>query len=213
MSTKSTKKKKKLDQSLKNILFEIGGNNCVKVARELYNIEEEEITDDQLAEVCGIKLNIVRKILYILYDNKISVFRKVRDKKSGWFIYYWREEFAAVKELIKNKQELVLEKLLYRLDYENNNVFYICQNMVKPPKKETGKKKHSDPYNIPKNLPEFDENELICCNHLATFNEALDENFICVKCKGTLTSYDNTKVKEFLMDKVAILRQNIKNCG
>ena len=172
--------KKCLNENLIQILQEIGGEHCVDISGELYNIPDPEITDDELAEICGIKLNIVRKILYILYENKLSEFRKVRDRKSGWFIYYWHENFANVKELIKLKQEQVLEKLNARLEYEENNVFYKCENES--------------------------------CGHVATFNEASDENFKCLKCGGMLNFYENACIKEFLQEKIAILRQNIKNC-
>jgi transcription initiation factor TFIIE subunit alpha len=176
----SSQVKKSLDTQLIQILQEIGGEHCVHISGELYNIQDPEITDDELAEICGIKLNIVRKILYILYENKLSEFRKVRDRKSGWFIYYWHENFANVKELIRLKQEQVLEKLNARLEYEENNVFYKCE------------------------VPE--------CAHVATFNEASDENFKCLKCGGMLNFFENMGIKEFLQEKIAILRQNIKNC-
>ncbi|MHA1820818.1 MAG: transcription factor [Promethearchaeota archaeon] len=168
-----------LDPCLIEILREIGGEDCVNVALELKNIESDEITDEELAERSGIKLNIVRRMLYILEDNKLSIFKKVRDKKSGWFIYYWRDNFDNLRNFIREKQQLVLEKLSVRLEYEDSNVFYICEN------------------------PE--------CNQIFTFDEATDVDFKCTKCESTLTYNDNEDVKEFLRQKIAILRENIKN--
>ncbi len=207
--------KHKLDDKLTIILDEIGGESCVKVSEELHkvNLTRPEITDDELAEICGIKLNIVRKILYVLYENKLSEFRKVRDKKSGWFIYYWHENFDNIKELVKFKQEQVLEKLSYRLEYENNNVFFICHNLVEKKVTPIDQKKTSKQPKIPEPDPNPIVPEKIVCKYMATFEEAMEENFRCIKCGAAMTNYDNNPVKEFLQEKIAILRQNIKNIG
>jgi len=213
-------RKTTLDTVLQTILKEIGGEYCVKVATELYKVNQErkEITDDELAEICEIKLNIVRKILYILYDHKLSDFRKVRDKKSGWFIYFWRECFDNVRDLIRNKQEQVLEKLTYRYQYESDNVFFICDNQIPlkvkkdfyklsesngPPEKKSKKP--------PKVESEESEEKIVKCCFVTTFNEAMDSEFQCRVCGAYMNEYNNTKVKEFLKEKIAILRQNIKN--
>ena len=50
----------------------------------------EEVTDEQLAEKSGMRLNVVRKILYKLYDNRLASYRRVRDKNTGWFVYFWK---------------------------------------------------------------------------------------------------------------------------
>jgi transcription initiation factor TFIIE subunit alpha len=31
----------------------------------------------------------VRRTLYKLYSEKLAQFRRIRDKSTGWFIYYW----------------------------------------------------------------------------------------------------------------------------
>jgi transcription initiation factor TFIIE subunit alpha len=120
--------RKQLDCTLVQILSEIGGENCVKVAEELYNISKSEITDEELAEICDINKNVVRKILYILSENKLSDFRKEKEKKKNWWIYYWRDNFDNLRNFIKLKREQVLEKLSLRMEYEDNNVFHRCVN-------------------------------------------------------------------------------------
>jgi transcription initiation factor TFIIE subunit alpha len=120
--------RKQLDCVLVQILSEIGGENCVKVADELYNITSPEITDEDLAAICDINKNIVRKILYILYENKLSDFRKEKEKKKNWWIYYWRDNFDNLQTFIRLKQEQVLQKLALRMEYEESNVFHRCEN-------------------------------------------------------------------------------------
>ena len=219
MTESSDNPRKKLNRSLELMLAEIGGEQCIKVATELYNINDEEITDDSLAEKCDIKLNIVRKILYILYGHKLAEFRKVRDKKSGWFIYYWRESYENVKDLIISKQKQVLVKLSDRLSFEESNVFYKCENadLVPPPEIEpnSGIDNQAIPTDInnqaiPTDIEQKHEESL--CNAIVTFDEAMEDNFKCKNCgDGNLMHYNNDKVKDFLKEIIGVLRLNIKN--
>ncbi len=172
--------RKQLDCTLVNILTEIGGENCVKVAEELYNINTPEITDEELSEICDINKNVVRKILYILYENKLSDFRKEKEKKKNWWIYYWKDNFDNLHSFIRLKREQVLEKLSLRMEYEENNVFHRCVN---------------------------DD-----CRYLAPFEEAMEIDFRCPHCESNLDHFENMPVKEFLMEQIAFLRENIKNC-
>lgn len=207
---KSESPRKKLNKSLELMLAEIGGDQCILVATELYNISDEEITDDALAEKCDIKLNIVRKILYILYGHKLAEFRKVRDKKSGWFIYYWRESYENVKDLIISKQKQVLVKLSERLSFEESNVFYKCENAELFPDPVIVENKEIVDGVTPIDIeqPKLEES---LCNAIVTFDEAMEDNFKCKNCDGNLTHYNNDKVKDFLKEIIGVLRQNIKN--
>ncbi len=172
--------RKQLDCVLVQILSEIGGENCVKVAEELYNIQSSEITDEELAKICDINKNVVRKILYILGENKLSDSRKEKEKKKNWWIYYWRDNFDNLQTFIKTKQEQVLQKLSLRLEYEDNNVFHRCIN---------------------------DE-----CRYLAPFEEAMEIDFRCPNCESNLDHFENSEVKDFLREQIAVLRENIKLC-
>ena len=218
MTESSENSRKKLNRSLELMLAEIGGEECIKVATELYNINDEEITDDALAEKCDIKLNIVRKILYILYGHKLAEFRKVRDKKSGWFIYYWRESYENVKDLIISKQKQVLVKLTERLSFEESNVFYKCENADQVPYSEIEQNTASVNQQAPTDIPnpqapiEIEKKpEEPLCNAIVTFEEAMEDNFKCKYCEGNLSHYNNDKVKDFLKEIIGVLRQNIKN--
>ncbi|MFX0097191.1 MAG: transcription factor E [Candidatus Hodarchaeota archaeon] len=86
----------------------------------------EEVTDEELAEKSGMRLNIVRKILYKLYDNRLASYRRVRDKNTGWFVYFWKLNPERIFTLVKKKKTLVLQRLKERLDYEKENTFYQC---------------------------------------------------------------------------------------
>ena len=56
-------------------------------------------TDEEIANETGIKLNIVRKILYRLYDMGIASYKRSKDPETQWFTYSWKFE----KDEIINK--------------------------------------------------------------------------------------------------------------
>ena len=67
-----------------------------------------------------LKLNTVRKTLYKLYSEKLAQFRRIRDKSTGWFIYYWWHEFDLFEEIFIEKKNLIESKLRDRLQFEEN---------------------------------------------------------------------------------------------
>jgi len=104
----------------------IGDEIVVKIVKELSI--KPEITDEELANKFDIRLNDIRKILYKLYENNLASFRRLRDKNTGWYIFFWTLTPENISHLIRNKNKQVLEILKARLDYEKNHIFYRCPN-------------------------------------------------------------------------------------
>ena len=130
---------------LKSFLYIIGGDVAIEVGQELLLSENEDITDEDITEsikeriegtgidyepdaVEILKLNTVRKTLYKLYSEKLAQFRRIRDKSTGWFIYYWWHEFDFLEDIVLEKKKLVQRKLRDRLQFEEKNYFFLCKN-------------------------------------------------------------------------------------
>ena len=101
------------------------GEDAVKVVEVLKGVDE--ITDIEIADKTQIRLNLVRKALYRLYDHSIMALRRSRDKETGWFIFNWRLQPDKLEGFIQNQKRRVLEKLETRLEYEKGHEFYTCQ--------------------------------------------------------------------------------------
>ena len=102
----------------------LGDEEAVKVIDILKN--SGEVTDDEIANKTGIRLNSVRKILYKLYDHSLVAMRQTRDQNTGWFIFHWRLQPDQLEGFIINQKKRVLEKLKIRLEYEKSHDFYYC---------------------------------------------------------------------------------------
>lgn len=105
----------------------IGGDEYLKVARSLLNTEDA--TDEEIASSTGLRINIVRKVLYDLFGKALITGIRVKDEKKGWFVYRWRARKDEVDNFIGNQKKEIADRLQQRLDYENSADFYHCGNM------------------------------------------------------------------------------------
>lgn len=83
-------------------------------------------TDEEIANETGIKLNIVRKILYRLYDMGIASYKRSKDPETQWFTYSWKFEKDEIINRINKDSEKYLEMLNEELEREENSMFFIC---------------------------------------------------------------------------------------
>ncbi len=83
-------------------------------------------TDEEIANKTGIKLNIVRKILYRLYDMGLASYKRSKDPETQWFTYSWKFEKEEVINRIIKDSEKYLEMLNNELEREENNMFFLC---------------------------------------------------------------------------------------
>jgi transcription initiation factor TFIIE subunit alpha len=83
-------------------------------------------TDEEIANKTGIKLNIVRKILYKLYDLGLASYKRSKDPETQWFTYSWKFEKEEVFNRIIKDSENYLKMLNDELEREENNMFFIC---------------------------------------------------------------------------------------
>jgi len=86
-----------------------------------------EVTDEELAEELGLELNDVRRALFILYENDLASYRRLRDEDSGWLTYLWTFEYESIPNNLRDEMGRLLEALEERREYERNNEFYLCE--------------------------------------------------------------------------------------
>ena len=83
-------------------------------------------TDEEIANKTGIKLNIVRKVLYRLYDMGLANYKRNKDPETQWFTYNWKfEKEEVINRIIKDSEDY-LKMLHDELDREENNMFFVC---------------------------------------------------------------------------------------
>jgi len=114
-----------LDEELIKVTNLFGGEEAVTVVKSLRKLGEG--TDETITNDCAVRLNTVRKVLYKLYDHGLVSCTRVRDEKTGWFIFYWRLQPDQLDAFIRSRKKRTLDKLKQRLDYERNHTFFVCK--------------------------------------------------------------------------------------
>lgn len=104
---------------------EMLGEDVVEVL-DLLLKKKVEMLDEDIANAMGVKVNNVRKVLYVLADHGFVTSRKTRDKETGWYIYYWKANVEQINNILLNRKREILEKLRSRLDFESSTTFYLC---------------------------------------------------------------------------------------
>lgn len=102
-----------------------GGEEAVTVVKTLKRLDEG--TDEAISNESAVRLNTVRKILYRLYDHGIVSCTRLRDEKTGWYIFYWKLQTDQLDAFIRSRKRRVLDKLKLRLDFERNHSFFVCK--------------------------------------------------------------------------------------
>ncbi|MGC8675468.1 transcription factor [Fervidicoccus sp.] len=90
--------------------------------------ENSEATEDTLSEKLGMSKNLVRKLLYKLHDINVVVYRRVRDEKTNYYIYYWKINWEGLAATLLERKKEVLKKLKEKAASEEGKVgIYYCK--------------------------------------------------------------------------------------
>ncbi len=108
----------------------IGGDEYLKVARSL--LKSKDATDEEIASSTGLRINMVRRVLYDLFGKALITGIRVKDEKKGWFVYRWRSRRDEVENFIEGQKKKIAERLQQRFNYENSSDFYHCGNQDCP---------------------------------------------------------------------------------
>jgi transcription initiation factor TFIIE subunit alpha len=112
------------DPVIQKYLHELVGPKGMPVAAAP---PDGEVTDEELAEELGLELNDVRRALFILYENDLASYRRLRDEDSGWLTYLWTFHYENIPEQLQEEMYRLLDALEEREEYEHDHEFYLCE--------------------------------------------------------------------------------------
>ena len=111
---------------LHNLVEEMAGEDTGKIVDILF--KKKDVNEFLIAKKMELTINQVRNILYKLSaDNLVSFIRK-KDKRKGWYIYYWT--LNTEKCLAKLEASLVgkIASLERALNSRETKRFYVCKS-------------------------------------------------------------------------------------
>lgn len=86
-----------------------------------------KVTDEEIAEKTSLKLNIVRRVLYKLYDAGVASYKRSKDPETQWYTYTWKFEPEKVEDMAKRRHREIVGKLKEALEFEESNMFFVCR--------------------------------------------------------------------------------------
>ncbi|EHP87222.1 transcription factor E [Methanotorris formicicus] len=89
-------------------------------------LELGEATDDEIARKLNLKLNLVRKLLYKIYEARLVDYKREKDEETNWYTYTWKPTIEKLPYVVKKKVNHILDDLKKRLEFEENNMFFYC---------------------------------------------------------------------------------------
>jgi len=80
-----------------------------------------------VAKKMNLTVNQIRNILYRLSDNGVVSFIRKKDKRKGWYTYFWRIEILKSLELLKDTIVKKIGRVVNQISMRETKVFYVCR--------------------------------------------------------------------------------------
>lgn len=107
------------------LISESVGTDALEVVRHLIE-NGENISEFIMAEQLKIPINLIRNTLYRLQQQNLVTFMRKKDKKKGWYIYYWTFNRSHAETLDKSLKNEKIYSLKKRLNKEESEEFFEC---------------------------------------------------------------------------------------
>ena len=114
----------KIDKILNEVVEEIAGNDIVPLVELIKN--RSNVSEFKIAEKLNITVNHVRNMLYRLNNYNLVYFTRKKDKKKGWYVYYWTLNMLELRNLSIRLKTEMLNKIKNKLANEESGVYFIC---------------------------------------------------------------------------------------
>ncbi len=108
------------------LVAEVAGKDVVPLVMVMKN--KKNVSEFKLADSIKKEINATRNMLYRLYDANLVSFSRKKDKKKGWYIYYWTFDVKRVKYLINELKKKKIHALKVRVEKEKGGHFYSCES-------------------------------------------------------------------------------------
>jgi len=113
-------------KAIELVIRELIGEDALPLVEVLKN--QSKISEFQISTKIKTPVDVIRNQLYRLYNHNLVTFIRKKDKKKGWYIYYWSLNTNRLKYLISNLKKKRVEKLHEHLSREEDDHFFACEN-------------------------------------------------------------------------------------
>ncbi len=110
---------------LKEIVEHIAGRSATDIIDIL--VDKKNVNEFLIAKKLDLTVNQVRNLLYKLSNFGLVSFTRKKDKRKGWYIYFWTLNTLKSLTLLEEKLSQEEERLKSQLKNRKIKRFYICK--------------------------------------------------------------------------------------
>ena len=110
---------------LENIVAEISGKQGVETIKLLFG--KRDVNEFLIAKKLNLTINQVRNILYKLSNFNLVTFTRKKDKRKGWYTYFWTLDNERSLDLLATRLGQEIETLNNQLKSRETKRFYYCK--------------------------------------------------------------------------------------
>lgn len=90
-------------------------------------VGKKDVNEFFIAKKMGLTINQTRNILYKLSDFGLVSFIRKKDKRKGWYIYFWTLNVIKSLDLLEQKLKEELDKVEIQLRNRKEKRYYLCK--------------------------------------------------------------------------------------
>ena len=113
------------EKLLNEIVADIVGKPGAEILHLL--IGKKDVNEFLIAKKLKLTINQVRNILYKLSNYSLVTFTRKKDKRKGWYTYFWTLDNEKALELLYKKFEKEIITFKHQLKSREIKRFYICK--------------------------------------------------------------------------------------
>jgi len=114
-----------LQEILEKVIVIVAGKQAEQLAFLLNN--KKHVNEFIIAKKMDLTINQTRNLLYKISDQGLVSFIRKKDKKKGWYTYFWKIEVLKSLEFLKNILLNRIHQLEYQIKSRETKRFYICE--------------------------------------------------------------------------------------
>ncbi len=116
---------KMLKEFLKEAVVLVIGKQSEGLADLLYS--NSHVNEFAIAKKLGVTINQARNMLYKISDKGLVSFIRKKDKKKGWYTYFWKIETLKALEFLKENVINNIEQINNQIRSRELKQFYVCE--------------------------------------------------------------------------------------
>jgi len=111
---------------LKDIVGHVAGKSAINIVDLL--ADKKNVNEFLIAKKLNITINQTRNILYKLAEDHLVSFTRKKDKRKGWYTYFWTLNTGRMFEFLRNMILQELSQFQSQLHSRETKRFYTCKN-------------------------------------------------------------------------------------